>query len=317
MTEINTKIESTYKSKETEELVDIIFYRPFGYVIAKLSYKLRFTPNQITVASIFLGIIAGHLFYYNSLSLNIVGIILLIVANAMDSADGQLARMTNTKSRYGRILDGFGGNLWFLSIYLHLYFRLLNDGISPAFFLLILLAGIGHSFQSAYADYYRNHFMYFIYGKNKSEIDDLSALKKEYKNLTWTNNFVKKFLMRVYINYTVQQRIFSRNLINLYLIISRRYEGNIPEFLSQLYHLRNKPLVKYFNILTTNTRMFVLFISILIAEPIIYFLFELTILNLLFVYMVIRHELNSKVIYLIAAKHLSKESQNIPESVLV
>ncbi|MEW6506758.1 MAG: CDP-alcohol phosphatidyltransferase family protein [Bacteroidota bacterium] len=312
----NTKIESTYKSKETEELIDIIFYRPFGYVIAKLSYKLRFTPNQITIASIFLGIIAGHLFYYNSLSTNLFGIMLLIIANAMDSADGQLARMTNTKSRYGRILDGLGGNLWFMSIYLHLYFRLLNDGISPEFFLLILLAGISHSFQSAYSDYYRNHFLYFIYGKNKSEIDDASALKEEYKNLTWINNFVKKFLMRVYINYTVQQQLLSKNLINLYRIISRKYEGDLPEYVSQLYHLRNKPLMKYFNILTTNTRMFVLFISILIAEPITYFLFELTILNLLFVYMVTRHELNCKTIYLITVKHLSKESQDINGNVL-
>lgn len=312
----NTKIESTYKSKETEELIDIIFYRPFGYVIAKLSYKLRFTPNQITIASIFIGIIAGHLFYYNSLSMNLLGIILLIIANAMDSADGQLARMTNTKSRFGRILDGFGGNLWFLSIYLHLYFRLLNDGISPEFFLLILLAGISHSFQSAYADYYRNHFMYFIHGKNKSEIDDIRTLNDEYKNIAWTNNFVKKFLMRVYINYTIQQRIFSKNLINLYQNVNRRFEWRMPEDLIQLYYLKNKPLVKYFNILTTNTRMLVLFIGLLASEPIIYFLFELTILNILFVYVVMRHELNSKIIYLFVEKNFPKEHQNINEKVL-
>lgn len=308
MAVINTNIESTYKSKETEELIDIIFYRPFGYLIAKQSYKLRFTPNQITIASIIIGIIAGHLFYYKSLPINLLGIILLIIANAMDSADGQLARMTNTKSRYGRILDGFGGNLWFVSIYINLYFRLLNDGFSPAFFLFILLAGISHSFQSAYADYYRNHFMYFIYGKNKSEIDDLSILNDDYKNLTWKNNFVKKFLMRVYINYTIQQRIFSKNLINLYQIVNRRFEGRLPEDVSQLYYLKNKPLVKHFNILTTNTRMLVLFISLLISEPIIYFLFELTILNILFVYMVMKNELNSKIIYLFVAENYLEEN---------
>lgn len=309
MNGINTKIQSTYKSKETEELVDIIFYRPFGYVIAKISYKLKFTPNQITIASVFIGIIAGHLFYYNSLSINLFGIILLIIANAMDSADGQLARMTDSKSRYGRILDGLGGNLWFLSIYLHIYVRLFNNGISPEFFLLILLAGISHSFQSAYADYYRNHFIFFIYGKNKSEIEELSTLNVEYINLTWTNKFVKKILMRIYINYTIQQRIFSKNLINLYDNVNRRFEGRIPEDIVQLYYSKNKPLVKYFNILTTNTRMFVLFISILIAEPIIYFLFELTILNILFVYMIMLHELHSKIIYLFVEKNYSVENQ--------
>lgn len=312
---VNNKLETTYKSKETEELIDIIFYRRFGYVIAKLAYQYRITPNQITISSIFLGMIAGHLFYYSSLLLNIGGIILLIIANAMDSADGQLARMTNSKSRYGRILDGMGGNLWFLSIYLSLYFRLMDEGIQPLFFLLILLAGISHSFQSAYADYYRNHFLYFNYGRSKSEIDNTQTLHKEYVNLTWTNNFAKKFLMRVYINYTIQQQLLSNNLINLYRTIENNYQGNIPEYVSQLYDLRNKPLLKYFNILTTNTRMIVLFASILIAEPIIYFFFELTILNLLFIYMVIRHELNSEAIHLFVKKNLSKGSQDNKASV--
>lgn len=313
---VASKLETTYKSKETEELIDIIFYRRFGFVIAKLAYQFRITPNQITISSIFLGMIAGHLFYYSSLLLNIGGIILLIIANAMDSADGQLARMTNTKSRYGRILDGMGGNLWFLSIYLSVYFRLINEGIQPLFFLLILVAGISHSFQSAYADYYRNHFLYFIYGRSKSEIDDLQTLHEEYENFTWKSNIVKKFLMRVYINYTLQQQLLSSNLINLYRTIENNYKGNIPEYVSQLYYLRNKPLVKYFNILTTNTRMIVLFASIIIAEPIIYFFFELTLLNLLFIYMVVIHELNSQAIHLFVKKNLSKGSLDKKERVL-
>ncbi|MEW6508865.1 MAG: CDP-alcohol phosphatidyltransferase family protein [Bacteroidota bacterium] len=306
----NANIESTYKSKETEELIDILFYRPFGYLIAKLSYRLKLTPNQVTVVSIILGILAGHLFFYNSFSLNVIGIFLLILANALDSADGQLARMTDMKSRYGRILDGFGGNIWFVSIYLHLFFRLINHGYSPLFFIILLLAGLSHSFQSAYADYFRNHFLFFIYGKSYCEIDDPIVLKEEYKNLSWRKNFVKKFLMRVYINYTLQQQLFSKNLQNLYLTINRLFPERIPEYVNQLYHLKNKPLVKYFNILTTNTRMIILFISILISEPVLYFIFELTILNLLFIYMVIRHELNSKEIDFLIKKNLFIVNQN-------
>ena len=165
-------VSATLKSKDTEEFLDILFYRPIGYVMALGFKALKFTPNAVTIISIFVGAAAGYFFYYNDLSVNVIGILLLIIAEAMDSADGQLARITNTKSRIGRILDGFGGNIWFLSIYLFLGFRLMNEGMSGWIFLLIILCGVSHSLQSAMADYYRNFYLLFVFGKDKSEMDN-------------------------------------------------------------------------------------------------------------------------------------------------
>ena len=93
------------KSMDTEEHIDLAFYRPIGYMWACLAKKLGVTPNAITIASIFLGIGAGVMFYFNDLWLNVIGMLLLIWANSFDSADGQLARMTKQYSRIGRILD--------------------------------------------------------------------------------------------------------------------------------------------------------------------------------------------------------------------
>ena len=101
------------KSMDTEETFDLIFYRPIGYAWACLAKKVGVTPNAITIASIFIGIAAGVMFYFNNLWLNIVGMLLLMWANSFDSADGQLARMTKQYSRLGRILDGVSGDLWF------------------------------------------------------------------------------------------------------------------------------------------------------------------------------------------------------------
>lgn len=297
MMQSTSKIELTYKSKDTEELIDIYFYRPVGYIFALVSHRFKFTPNTVTIASIVVGMTAGHLFYYNNITVNLAGIFLLIIANIMDSADGQLARMANNCSKYGRILDGFGGNLWFFSIYIHITFRLIDIGFSPAVFIIILLAGISHSFQSAYADYYRNHYLYFIYGKNKSEIDDSSILKIDYDQLSWSKDFIKKFLMRVYLNYTFQQELLSKHLIKLFKYVSAKYSGGLPESVAQLYRIKNKPLIKYFNILTTNTRMIILFISILSGHFLFYFLFELIALNLLLVFVINKHEKNSNEIF--------------------
>jgi phosphatidylglycerophosphate synthase len=293
---LKESIKSTYKSSETEEFIDIYFYRPIGYLIAKAAFNLQLTPNQITIASIFVGAAAGHLFYYSNLWINIAGILLLISANAMDSADGQLARMSDTRSFNGRILDGIAGNLWFVSIYLNIYFRLINEGYSPLIILLLVITGISHSFQSAYADYFRNHYLYFVFGKNKSEIDNAHNLKLKYRTIPW-KNYYDKFLMRVYLNYTIQQELLSKPLIRLYKYVSAEFPGSVPLDISKQYRNKINPLVKYFNILTTNTRMIVLFAAILIGEPVLYFYFELTILNLLFIYMLSKQNKESDAIY--------------------
>ncbi|MDE6394629.1 MAG: CDP-alcohol phosphatidyltransferase family protein, partial [Duncaniella sp.] len=111
------------KSMDTEEHIDLAFYRPIGYMWARLAARLGVTPNAITIASIFLGVAAGILFYYPELWINVIGMLLLIWANTFDSADGQLARLTHQYSRLGRILDGLSGDFWFLTIYIAIVLR--------------------------------------------------------------------------------------------------------------------------------------------------------------------------------------------------
>lgn len=119
----NSAYRATLKSADTEEHIDLAFYRPIGYAWACLARRLGVTPNAITIASIFLGIGAGVAFYFNDLVINVIGMLLLIWANSFDSADGQLARMTHNYSRIGRILDGMAGDIWFATIYVAICLR--------------------------------------------------------------------------------------------------------------------------------------------------------------------------------------------------
>ena len=82
------KYKDTLKSMDTEETIDLLFYRPIGYMWAVLCAKVGITPNVITIASIFIGVAAGVMFYFDDLWLNVIGIFLLIWANSFDSADG-------------------------------------------------------------------------------------------------------------------------------------------------------------------------------------------------------------------------------------
>ena len=49
-------------------------------------------------------------------------------------------------------------------------------------------------------------------------------------------------------------------------------------------------MFKWWGLLMTNTRMLVLFAFLFIGQPIWYFWFELTLLNLLLVYLILRQE---------------------------
>lgn len=291
-----SKIKSTYKSKDTEETLDKLFYRPIGYVIALAAKALYLTPNAVTIISIFFGVFAGHLFYYNNLTINIYGMLMLMLAQALDGADGQLARMTNTKSQVGRILDGLAGNLWFISIYLHLVARHTADGGSPWILAVAVIAGISHSLQSAAADYFRNYYVLYVLDKSKSEIDDSIELQKINTELSWKKDFIKKFLMRFYINYTVEQEFMAYNVKKLYQVTKNKFGSNFPKWFSEKYRELHKPLIKWYNILTTNTRMIILFIALFIGRPNYYWFFELTVLNVLLVYVLVKHFSYSKLL---------------------
>ena len=238
-TKSTPSLESTLKSLDTEEFIDIHFYRPIGYQWALFFNKLGVSPNSITIASIFIGIAAGICFYFQSLAINVIGMLLLIWANSYDSADGQLARMTGQKSALGRILDGAAGDFWFIAIYAAICLRLTPEwGIW--IWLLAATTGFFHSKQAAMADYYRNIHLLFLKGKSGSELSHSPQLKENYKTVSYT-------------------------------------------------HL-TLPLMKYTNMLSFNTRVIALFVSLFIDMPWLYFVFELTVLNSMLLYMIKKHE---------------------------
>ncbi|HQN98873.1 MAG TPA: CDP-alcohol phosphatidyltransferase family protein [Bacteroidales bacterium] len=289
-----SELQNTFKSSDTEEPIDIYFYRRLGYRVALFSAKHKIRPNTITIISIFWGVLAGHLYYYNNIWINVLGIIALIIANTLDSADGQLARMTNDKSELGRILDGLAGNLWFLSIYIHIGLRLTHNGFGPWIWIIGIITGISHIFQAAIADYYRNGHLYFVKGEGGNEFRSSRDIKKEYEQLSWRKNFWMKLFMYFYHNYTREQELFTGNLQKLVSFIHNKYPNQMPQWLREGFRTENKPLMKYTNILSFNTRAIALWISILIQLPLLYWYFELTVLNIILIYTILKQQAISK-----------------------
>lgn len=284
------------KSMDTEEHIDLAFYRPIGYAWACLAKKLGVTPNAITIASIFLGLGAGVLFYFPELWINVIGMLLLIWANSFDSADGQLARMTHQYSRLGRILDGLSGDFWFAAIYVAICLR---ENVTSEFFMahhwviwvMAVVTGLCHAKQAAMADYYRQFHLYFLKGDEGSELETAFTLKRQLASLSWKKNFWKKLTLSTYTNYTLQQEATAPAMQRLRRELAKRFpDGKIPSKFREDFRRKSLPLMKYTNILSFNWRTIALFTSLFLTMPWLYFAFELTVLNILLIYMVVRHE---------------------------
>lgn len=282
--------EQSLKSADTEEFIDIHFYRPIGYRWALFFNKLNVSPNAITVAGIFIGIAAGICFYYRDLWINVIGMLLLVWANSYDSADGQLARMTGKKSPLGRILDGACGDIWFITIYAAICLRLTPQGWGVWIWLLAAVTGFFHSKQAAMADYYRNVHLLFLKGKAGSELSNSKAVAADFKRMSWKKQFIQKLFELFYLNYTKGQEAYTPHLQQMLAVLKTRYNDEAPEWFCREFREKSLPLMKYTNMLSFNTRVIALFVSLFIDKPWLYFVFELTVLNLMLWYMVHTHE---------------------------
>ncbi|HZS16393.1 MAG TPA: CDP-alcohol phosphatidyltransferase family protein [Candidatus Udaeobacter sp.] len=284
------KIESTFKARDVEGAFDLYFYRPIGFWLAQIFARLKLTPTGVSFLAGISGVIAGHLYYYRNLSINVVGMVLHVCANTLDNADGQLARLTHQESREGRIIDSIADHLVFVSIYVHLTLRYLVEGSSPAVCVLALAAGVSHALQGAAADYYRNTYLYFVTARRQTDLDSSSELHLDYRKLTWRQAPWRKLLLALYLNFTRQQEMLAPRVKALRALAARLFHNHIPDEVRTRYRNLARPMLKWWGLLMTNVRMLVLFALLFISQPVYYFWFELIPLNLLFVYLLFREE---------------------------
>jgi CDP-alcohol phosphatidyltransferase len=287
---LRSRVEATYKAREVEGVLDLYFYRPIGFRLAEFFAQLKMTPAAVTALGGVCGVVAGHLYYYRDLRINIVGMVLHVCANALDNADGQLARLTQRESRKGRIIDSVADHLVFVSIYLHLTLRCVFEGSSPAIWVLAFAAGISHALQGAAADYFRSTYLYFAATGGRTGLDSSSGVRSEYQKWSWHQRPWDKLLLALYLNFIRQQEALAPHLKKLRDVAADLFQGQIPAWLRARYRNLAGPMLKWWGLLMTNTRMLVLFAVLLIGRPMYFFWFELIPFNLLFVYLIFRQE---------------------------
>lgn len=298
---IKELLAASLKSKDTEEWLDVHFTRPIGLAFALLWHKLGVAPNYITVLSMFLGVAAGVMFYFTDFLHNLFGVMLLMLANFCDSTDGQLARLTNQKSMIGRCLDGFAGDVWFFAIYLAIVLRIWNQNMlgtsEPWGFYGLALAAIAgivsHMQQSSLSDYYRQIHLYFLKGDEGSELDTYEAQRAELEKLKGKEGvFWDRAFHSNYQNYCKSQEKRTPEFQKLRKTIETNFRTveKMPEEWKEEFLKGSRPLMPMTNFLTFNSRAIFIYITCLLNIPWVYFLLEITLYNIIYIYMHKRHE---------------------------
>lgn len=285
---LKQRVLSTMKSREVESDFELYVTRTPGYLWALFFRWLHVHPIAVTLMSIVIGSASAYFFLFDDICYNLIGMLLLIWANWYDCADGQLARMTGKKTLVGRVLDGFAGNVWAFFIYIALLLRMWPEwGIT--IFILESWAGFYcHSRQCALADYYRNIHLWVALGKGDSELDTSIEQQRRMESLRWNKKeWFEKFYLFFYVRYTRSQ---ERQTPEFQLIKPLLDKLPVDNPIRQQFRKESLPLMPLCNILTFDTRVGVLFFSLLVGHPWIYIIFEITVLEILRFYTRHRHE---------------------------
>ena len=275
----------SHKGAAVEEWVDLRFFRPIGIRIARALEPTGISAGQVTLWSILVGVVAGHLFVYHDPSVNAIGFLLFILSDVFDSADGQLARLRGTSTRFGRALDGIGDNVRFVNLYVHLAIRLTLAGGQWHGVLLVALAGLSHSTQSMAVDFVRN--AYLVVGQGTAgEVDlpeDLPAARR--------GTLLERFGARVYADYVQRQRQLFPRTVHLLRLLRR---VDISQSFRAAYRERQQPLLALCSWLGQNIRFALLGVAAVAGYPSAYLWTEVLVMNLvLFVVLLPIHETNS------------------------
>ncbi len=146
-----------FKAVEIEELADIFFFRPCGWIIARGARAFRMTPTHLSIAGALIGVAGGALLYDKRPGL--LSFALLVLSEIIDSADGQLARMTGQMTELGRVIDGVGDYFRHAAVYIAIATGIIHRGGSNSILVWMLLAGIANAMQSQMYDYHRTAYI--------------------------------------------------------------------------------------------------------------------------------------------------------------
>ncbi|MEO8664572.1 MAG: CDP-alcohol phosphatidyltransferase family protein [Ignavibacteria bacterium] len=268
---LSSEFKESLKTVDSEEILDLIIFRPVSFVLVKLIYNTGITPNQISIVALIFGILSGVLYGFGTYEFFILASASFFICNTLDCMDGQLARLKKNGTKIGRVIDGFIDYITSISVFLGLGIAMTSITGNPLYsWALTIAAGISKALQNMFFDHYRNMYLEYVYHKASSvdeEIVEYSDEQERLKNVKGKS--LEKFLISLYLAYSNFQKKSTRHID---LKVS-------PEE----FKARNKLLLRLWSWIGSTTHMVVLIIFSLLNRIDLYLIVTITLGNFIFI----------------------------------
>lgn len=296
-------IKASCKSDDTDDPVDVIVYNPISIRLAHRFIRWGWSANAVTCLSLLFGVSGSLLFYPQNRLLNLLGIFMEVFALILDFCDGQIARLTHTSSQLGRVLDGTVDITNFLAVYIVLGLRMMKETIpfigepwSFWIWLILLVTMYCHASQARMADYYRGLHLFFLNGRNSSNLTRTKTLRKELTDAPKGTPFYEKAYRFFYLIYTNDQEKHTPRAQRLLDALEER-GGEISEEMAEVYISQSRRYIQLTNALTYHIRACTLFILLLLRLHAFYFPLVVIVLEAVKWFMIVKYERIAKDVY--------------------
>lgn len=263
---------SLLKNFQSEEFVDVIFYRPIAFLLVIFVKYLPISPNQISFIAIIAGVIAAYFFSLGDDKNFVVGALFYALSNVVDCLDGMIARLKMNGTKIGKIVDGAADYIVSILVYIGFSIGLAKavdvGSIALPFkpWILVAIAGANTIIHAAIFDYFKKLYESHVYGKMSSPQNEINEFSSELNRLNQLpGNFLDKFLIKVYIKYSKLQ--LGKN--------SKVFVKLDPE----LYSKHNKILVVLWSFIGPACHITMLVIAALLYKPMIFFYYAIVFAN--------------------------------------
>ncbi len=261
--------EPVRRASEIEEPTNAWFFQPLSTAIVPFLARLHLTPNMVSVAGMVFG--AAAAFFYAHYAVRpawcYIGFALMLLWHVLDGADGQLARLTNSQSEFGKVIDGICDYVVFIAVYLGITWAASNHH-GPWVWALMLAAGAAHAIQAGAYETQRQMFDFWALSKKSAEVPAPDSKPKPglFAGLAY--------------GYGRMQFRFS-GLTRGYFDALYAFAAHKPEAMPAMreaYRRHFAHTVHKWGIMCANYRTYAIFIACVIGHPLWFFIWEVAVL---------------------------------------
>ncbi len=225
------------------------------------------TPNQVSIAGFLVGV-AGALAYvrlpwpWSAF----IGLLLWFAWHVLDGADGDLARRTGKASPLGELIDGICDHASQVVLYVAFALALQRTMGAASAWWLASIAGASHFIQANAYESGRKTYRRWVYG---------AAWMRQ----TGSGTGVAALLGGLYL---AVSKLLSPGEEKVEAAMDQRLAAGAASATAARaqYQALYAPLVKFSGALGGNSRTLAAFLSVLVGNPAWFFLFEISVLNL-------------------------------------